>query len=139
MSFFIDHVTQLTSTKTITPLTDYNVTTDYLWDVRGMNRKDVLIMASGATGMTGISYTVQASMDDANLHNGPTGAATWDERAAARMVNNVSYDITHSNETSLVAGAQVRIAFTDLYTFMKIRTKSAGSASVTIKANAASN
>lgn len=134
-SFVIDHVSHLIKTVDVVPGTTYGSDTDMVLDVRGMNRKDILIQNTGATGIT---YTIVASLDAENLHNpGQTGPIA--EVEAARMVNNVDYDIIHTTEASLAPSAQIRIAFTDLYTYVKVRVKSAGTTAVTIKANASTN
>jgi hypothetical protein len=136
MSFVIDHVTHFIKTKDITPGVTYDASTDMVIDVRGMNRKDILIKNAGATGIT---YTILASLDDVNLHNTPESFPTWDERITQKMTNNIEYDVVHTADTALGATSQVILAFTNLYTFLKIRVKSPGVTTITIKANAATN
>jgi hypothetical protein len=134
-SYIVGCDSHFIKTRDITPGTTFSADTDMVLDVRGMNRKDILIKNAGATG---IGYTILASLDDENLnHPGLTG--TIAEVAAARMVNDVEYDVVHTAYTTLANAAQVRIAFTDLYTFMKIRTSSPGTTAIVIKANMSTN
>ena len=137
-SFYLDHCTQLTKTATVVPLTSYDASTDFFFDVRGMNRKGILIQNVGATGATG-TFSVLGSLDDMKLDTGNTGAATFEARAAARQTPNVAWDITHLGDTTVAPAGQTFAEFSNNYTFVKVRVKSAGDTTMVVKAVASSN
>ena len=136
--FNIPHVTQFTKKKTIVPLSSYDASTDTIIDVRGMNRKAILVQNTGSTGATG-TYSILASIDEMQPTTGVTGAATFEARASARQTPNVDWDITHLGDTGIAPGAQSFVEFTNNYSLLKVRVKNAGIATMVVKAIAATN
>jgi hypothetical protein len=116
-NYFLDHVQQLYTTETRVPLTGYTGSTDMVFDVRGMDRKGLLIKNAGPTGSTaGIEYSVLASVD-----------------------GGVEYDISHLAGATLAAAGQTFIEFSNNYTHAKVRVLSAGATTVVVKHIASSN
>ena len=116
-SFFLDHVQQLWVTETRVPLTGYTGSTDMVFDVRGMDRKALLVKNAGASGATaGIEYSILASVD-----------------------GGVEYDVNHLVGATLAAAGQTFIEFNNNYTHVKVRVESDGDTTVVVKHIASSN
>lgn len=111
-SFHIDQVQHLWESAEIGPTADYSEDTDKVFDVRGANHKTLLVKNDGVSG---IDFQVLGSID-----------------------GGAEYDIEHATGT-VGTDDQEQLDFTNLYTHLKVRTKSAGAATVTVKIITSSN
>ena len=94
--------------KDIVPLATYDATTDTVIQIIGLNQKAVMIKNTGGAALT---YSIIASLD-----------------------RGIEYDLTERADTVVNSAAQDIYRFTEYYTHIKIRLKSAGSTTATIKA-----